>query len=295
MIDVTMIPIADIVIGDRVRQDLGDLTELEESITANGGLIQPIVVSRSYELVCGERRLAALNDLEWTDAPSVYIDSESGAAQALAERDENTCRKPFSPVEASRARDRVRGAFEEEGKQRQGTRTDLEPCGNLPQSDESAAGHEKAKTRDLASSGTGYSGRTLDKVDQIRSAAERGVIKQGKAEREVPDEVREVAQQGLVDVSETGAAVDKSYRRLSAAVDQYVEADPDVQRAKLAKKFWDELHPLSRIQTFKPEHYVDALDGDDWDAAESIVNGLEAWIAEFRKARPKSLRAVKGK
>lgn len=292
MIEANSIPIADITIGDRVRQDLGDLAELSQSITANGGLIQPIVVTRDLRLVCGERRLAALAEADWTEAPVVYIDTDNGAAQALAERDENTCRKPFSPVEASRARDRVRDAFAEASKARQGTRTDLEHCGNLPQSDEQP---QRTKTRELASSGTGYSGRTLDKVDQIRSAAERGVVKQGKTEREVPDEVREVAQQGLKDVSQTGAAVDKSYQRLTSALDQYVEEDPDVQRSKKAKKFWDELHALSKVDRFDPTEYVDALTSEEWESAELLVNGLERWISRFRQARPTGLRVVKEK
>lgn len=106
-------------------------------------------------------------------------------------------------MEASRARDRVRDAFAVDGKERQGTRTDLEPSANLAESDRTPQ-----ETRKLSAAGTGYSGSTLDKVDQIRSAAERGVVKQGKTEREVPAEVREVAQRGLDDVSETGADAD---------------------------------------------------------------------------------------
>lgn len=46
------------------------------------------------------------------------------------------------------------------------------------------------KTRHVAATGTGYSGSTLDKVDKIRDAAERGVIRQGhhKQQRPTPTE-----------------------------------------------------------------------------------------------------------
>lgn len=40
----------------------------------------------------------------------------------------------------------------------------------------------QGKTRKLAAAGTGYSGSSLDKVDKIRDAAERGVVKVGKTE-----------------------------------------------------------------------------------------------------------------
>lgn len=54
------VPIKDIKIGDRIREDLGDLNQLELSIEING-LLQPIIVQqgegKKYELIDGERRI----------------------------------------------------------------------------------------------------------------------------------------------------------------------------------------------------------------------------------------------
>lgn len=62
------------------------------------------------------------------------------------------------------------------------------------------------RTRDLAASGTGYSGKSLDKVDKIRDAAERGVVRVGKTEMPVPDEVKAAALESLAEVKQTPIA-----------------------------------------------------------------------------------------
>ena len=43
---------------ERFRKDLGEVNKLAESIKKYGQL-QPIVITRNYELVCGGRRIAA--------------------------------------------------------------------------------------------------------------------------------------------------------------------------------------------------------------------------------------------
>lgn len=48
------VAIADIQIGERRRQDLGDITSLAKNIDAHG-LIHPIVISTDNELIAGER------------------------------------------------------------------------------------------------------------------------------------------------------------------------------------------------------------------------------------------------
>ncbi len=54
--------VSQIIIGDRTRKDFGDIDELSNSIR-EVGLIQPIVVTRDYRLIAGERRLRALTKL----------------------------------------------------------------------------------------------------------------------------------------------------------------------------------------------------------------------------------------
>src|SRR5579875_444823 len=92
--------IADIIIGKRYRQDIGDIAELAKSIR-EVGLLHPIVITPDRRLIAGQRRLKALEELGWAEVP-VHI--AEGLADALlclrAERDENKFRKEFTPSEA---------------------------------------------------------------------------------------------------------------------------------------------------------------------------------------------------
>lgn len=63
--------ITDISVGQRFRQDLGDIGALAQSIQ-KFGLLQPIGVDERYRLIFGQRRLAASRLLGWeTDRKSV--------------------------------------------------------------------------------------------------------------------------------------------------------------------------------------------------------------------------------
>ncbi|WP_457298656.1 ParB N-terminal domain-containing protein [Phyllobacterium sp. P5_D12] len=69
--------IADIIVGPRLRRDLGDIAGLAASIEALG-LLQPIVVTPGNELIAGHRRLLACHRLGWTTIP-VFIREEHNA------------------------------------------------------------------------------------------------------------------------------------------------------------------------------------------------------------------------
>jgi len=64
-------PIASIRVGQRHRRDLGDIAEFAASI-ADIGLINPITVDETGQLLAGARRLAACKWLGWKDIP-VYV------------------------------------------------------------------------------------------------------------------------------------------------------------------------------------------------------------------------------
>ena len=85
-----------IVLGDRVRKDMGDIEALAKSIESNG-LLHPIVVKPDGTLISGHRRLDAVRMLGWEDVPARVVDVPDLLA---AERDENSVRKDFTPTEA---------------------------------------------------------------------------------------------------------------------------------------------------------------------------------------------------
>jgi ParB family chromosome partitioning protein len=69
----TTLAIADIQIGDRMRQDLGDIEALGRNI-ARLGLLMPIAVTPDGRLLAGLRRLRACQGLGWRTVPVVVVD-----------------------------------------------------------------------------------------------------------------------------------------------------------------------------------------------------------------------------
>ena len=95
MTSTTTIPIADIIIGDRHRQDFGDLQALADSIAVEG-LLQPIAVTESLELVAGERRLRAVSLLGHSHIAGHIVSVTSIIRGEFAE---NVIRKDFTMSE----------------------------------------------------------------------------------------------------------------------------------------------------------------------------------------------------
>lgn len=230
------IPLEQIVIGERDREDLGDLADLKASI-AGVGLLHPIAVTSDHKLIAGGRRLAAIRELGWATTPITVVDLRTVGDVLRAEADENTCRKPLSPYEASKARERRARTLSEDAAKRRAHgktapgRPREDASANLAEANDATA----RETRKVAAVGSGYSGTTLDKVDRVRQAAERGVttVGKGKERREapVPAEVQAVAQQHLERLKQTGAAVDAADKAMVRALDTFIADDPGVQQA----------------------------------------------------------------
>lgn len=96
---IKMINIADIIIGVRFREDLGDIETLAESIR-DKGVIQPITVNQNLELIAGGRRTAAAKMAGLTKIPALVRDQshmENGEIDLREiELIENTVRKDFT-------------------------------------------------------------------------------------------------------------------------------------------------------------------------------------------------------
>ncbi len=85
----------------RTHFDPAELAELKQSIEASG-LLQPIVVRPGarggYELIAGERRWRAVQQLGWTNVPAVVKDADDRTLLTLA-LIENLQRDDLSPVD----------------------------------------------------------------------------------------------------------------------------------------------------------------------------------------------------
>jgi ParB family chromosome partitioning protein len=108
-----------IVVGARHRKDAGDLDALAASIDQLG-LLQPVTVTPDRVLVCGWRRLEAVKRLGW-ESIKVWVRSgiSDPVTALLAERDENTQRKDYTPLEREALYREIKELLREDAARRQ--------------------------------------------------------------------------------------------------------------------------------------------------------------------------------
>lgn len=102
--EIVSIPISSIKVGKRFRESLGDLTDLKRSLQLLG-LLQPIGITESNNLVYGNRRLNAAKELGWIEI-TARICNYDNLKSELAEHEENLQREdlPWDLEVKSRAR-----------------------------------------------------------------------------------------------------------------------------------------------------------------------------------------------
>jgi hypothetical protein len=99
----TLVPVASIIEGDRVRADYGNLQELADSI-ASEGLIHPPVIDLTYRLIAGGRRFRAMRDiLKLTEIEVNFFETVDDATLRRLEAEENVKRKEMTWQELVRS------------------------------------------------------------------------------------------------------------------------------------------------------------------------------------------------
>jgi site-specific DNA-methyltransferase (adenine-specific) len=87
-----IVKIANIIIGENRRKDLGDLLSLANSLSMQG-LINPIVVDRANNLIAGLRRLEAAKLLKWICIEARLYEELSPAERRKVEIEEDIAQK----------------------------------------------------------------------------------------------------------------------------------------------------------------------------------------------------------
>ena len=95
------ISINNIVVGERRREEQGDIAALAASIKRYG-LIHPIVVDEHHGLIAGGRRLSACKTLGWENVEVRYFVTLTEAEKREIELEENVRRKDLTPPELSK-------------------------------------------------------------------------------------------------------------------------------------------------------------------------------------------------
>ena len=105
-----------VIVTERIRKDYGDIDELANSIKSVG-LIQPIVLTRDYQLIAGERRLRALKKLGLKElihsGHFVFNDEQDSLKLKAMEIEENVKRKELSWQEAILAKKKLLDIMQE--------------------------------------------------------------------------------------------------------------------------------------------------------------------------------------
>ncbi|WP_025706223.1 ParB N-terminal domain-containing protein [Paenibacillus graminis] len=94
-------PIKSINIGTRIREDMGDIAGLAESIQARG-LLHPIIIDEAGNLIAGHRRLEAHKLLGREEVETRTLADLTEREKRLIELEENTKRKALTEFEASK-------------------------------------------------------------------------------------------------------------------------------------------------------------------------------------------------
>jgi ParB family transcriptional regulator, chromosome partitioning protein len=92
------VKISDIIIKDRIREDMGDLSKLKDSLRVYG-LINPITLTEDFELLAGYRRLQSARELGWEEVECRIMNPNSKLDKLRLEVEENFARKDFTPEE----------------------------------------------------------------------------------------------------------------------------------------------------------------------------------------------------
>jgi ParB/RepB/Spo0J family partition protein len=104
MTDLRSVELSDLVPSRNSRSDLGDLTELAESIREHG-VLQPVRVrpagTDKFQVIAGHRRVAAARRAGLTSVPAV-VANESDEAVAVQNVVENLQRENLSPLDLAR-------------------------------------------------------------------------------------------------------------------------------------------------------------------------------------------------
>lgn len=200
-------------VGHRHRADLGDIDALAESISTQG-LLQPVTITPDGVLVCGRRRLAAIQQLGWRTV-SVWVRSgiSDRLGHLLAEQDENVHRKPLSQVEAAALYRELKQLMAEDAERREhATRFSSENQpgadggGKFPPPSDGPKGKAREHAAAMIPGAASY--KTLEKINAMQRIAD---------DPQQPEALREQVASELAGI-EAGRPVDPAYQRIRSAV-----------------------------------------------------------------------------
>lgn len=258
-------------VGERIRKDPGDLAALADSI-GRLGLLHPIVIAPTDDLLAGWRRLEAAKLLGWTEVPVSVANDVADLRDALAvEQDENTERKSFTTSEADAMRRAIEALEKPAAKERQ------RAGGGDHRSGSAKLAEPAPRPRDLAARATGKSAETLRKAGKVIDVAN---------DPATPEQVRVVAEQAVEDMDRTGK-VDGPYQQTRDAIaDHVAETMPSLVENEASRAAGKSIRKLvNDLKAVDPEVAgAGTRRTEHLDLHIEKVDQALAWLAAYRKA-----------
>lgn len=273
-----------ITVGERRREELGDIEGLARSIERYG-LIHPIVIDERHTLIAGGRRLEAAKRLGWDKIEGRIFTDLSEDEKREIELEENLRRKDLTPYEL--AKSLVRKATQVApalARRISSESEEKDPRGRKPQ-------YEAPKSEVAQALGVGVA--RLVAAEQHVAAAERypelqlGSVSQDAAIRiakrldELPEEERS---QRLERFRADGDVV----ATLTAGDPEREDLQAVLQFHRSVKRLYADLVPLN------VEVIARRLDPGDYAAAGRARDALTDWFHRLDAARTRPMRLVKG-
>ena len=184
MIKARRLRLSEIDTSGRFRTEDGDIAALAESMSR--ALLHPVVVDEKHRLIAGWRRIQAAKLLKWESVPVTVVASLDDALSKLrAQRDENTCRKNFTPEEAVNLAEALEPLERKEAQARQAAG---QKAGGGDRRSAKAKSLERKKrssgpkrSADRVAAAVGMSAKTLKKAKAVRDAATKDPKRHGAA------------------------------------------------------------------------------------------------------------------
>lgn len=282
------IPLSAVEMGERCRQDLGNIKALAESMS-HLGLLNPITLDRQHRLLAGHRRLEAARSLGWDRIDARIALNATTLLDALEhERDENTCRKDFTPSEAASLAHLIVETIEGPEADRRrlnGNAVGGRGGGNQDEVVENFSATSRAKDR--AAEHVGYSRPTLDKAEKVVKASE---------DESLPESVREVARQAREEMDRTGK-VDPAHRKVREVMDGSRDDPDEVSRQKLGRKA-AQLHDQygSGLLALDPQRVAQTVEPEERIVWRATAEQSAKWWSDLLAAlgEGQGLRVVEG-
>lgn len=297
-----LVDIEKIRVEDRIRKDLGDISELAKDIEQNG-LINPPTVTPDLVLIAGERRLAACKLLGWQQIEVKVMEVRDYEHQLRLEISENENRKDFTLAERLDWARRLEQVERLKAKERMAA----------PQN---FADHEKGEAKERVAEAVGLgSGETyrkakyiqehdpeaIERIDSGESSIHRE-YQRLRAELEQKDERILKLQQALEEELKKPPNVIQVEKMPDGVRDQLIKQDKQIKELQAELEALREKRgDVSELETRKRELQQELADlieqqrklKESVDYEGFLLNNASEFAAKFQRAA-KPLKEVKG-